>query len=237
MKRRGFTLTEVMIGLGLALFVVVAAFEFFGVTRALFAKLRVEETDTQSAEAALDKIRIDFRRAGTGLVGAMRASTVAGVEAGGGSLCVAIAERSYGLAQDLVPGQTRVPLTTTADLSAGREVCLTENGRAEIHAVAAVESAAAVLDGPLQQPYSMAGAQFQLIEKVAYYFDGPSGILRRKVNDGSPQPLLEDVESADFGYDPATNLARAAFALEGQKEKRYETTVFPKNVGLARPGS
>ena len=108
MKRRGFTLTEVMIGLGLALFVVVAAFEFFGVTRALFAKLRVEETDTQSAEAALDKIRIDFRRAGTGLVGAMRASTVAGVEAGGGSLCVAIAERSYGLAQDLVPGQTRV---------------------------------------------------------------------------------------------------------------------------------
>ena len=43
MKARGFTLTEVLIGLALSLFMVIAVFEFFGIARDLFGKLKGEE--------------------------------------------------------------------------------------------------------------------------------------------------------------------------------------------------
>jgi hypothetical protein len=235
MRRRGFTLTEVMIGLGLALFMIIAAFEFFGITRELFGKIKGEETETQSAEAALDKIRTDLRRAGQGLVAAMRNAAIAGVETDGATVTVALAERSYDLSQDLAAGQTRVGLTTTSGLGDQRVICLVENGTGEIHAVSAVETAAVVLDEPLREAFSRTGGRVHLIEKISYYLDEPAGILRRKVNASSAQPLLEDVAAVEFRYDAAANLARAGFSLRNGKERKYETSVFPKNIGLARP--
>lgn len=234
MRRRGFTLVELMIGLGLALLMVIAAFEFLGIARSLFGKMKGEEVESQSAEAALDKIRIDLRRAGRGLVGPLRHAALVGLEAGGRTLAIALAEEAYELSQDLVSGQTRVPLTSTSGLSAGREICLVENGCVEVHPIAGVESSAVVLDGPLQESYSRSGARAQLIEKIVYFLDEPTGILRRKVNSGSAQPLLEDVSSVDFRYDAAANLAGAGFRLKTGKEDHYETFVFPKNIALAR---
>ncbi len=235
MRRHGFTLTEIAIGLGLAMFMVIAAFEFFGITRELFGKIKGEEVETQSAEAALDKIRIDLLRAGQGLVAPMRNSTIAGVETDGGAITVAHAERSYELGQDLAAGQTRVSLTTTSGLGARREICLVEGGWGEIHSISAVETAAVVLDEPLREAFSRTGGQAHLIEKISYYLDEPAGILRRKVNASPPQPLLEDVAAVEFRYDAAANLARAGFSLRNGKEKNYEISVFPKNIGLARP--
>jgi hypothetical protein len=235
MRRHGFTLTEIVIGLGLAMFMVIATFEFFGITRELFGKIKGEEVETQSAEAALDKIRIDLLRAGQGLVAPMRNSTIAGVETDGGAITVALAERSYELGQDLVAGQTRVSLTTTSGLGAQREICLVESGWGEIHSISAVETAAVVLDEPLREAFSRANGQAHLIEKISYYLDEPAGILRRKVNASPAQPLLEDVAAVEFRYDAAANLARAGFSLRNGKEKKYETSVFPKNIGLARP--
>jgi hypothetical protein len=235
MKPHGFTLTEVLIGLGLSLFMVIAAFEFFGITRDLFGKLKGEEVETQSAEAALDKIRIDLQRAGQGLVAPLRDQTLAGVELAGPAITIALAERSYDLNQDLLPGQTRVPLTTTSGLSAQREVCLVENGWGELHSVSVVESGAVVLGEPLQAAFTGIGGQLHLIEKISYFLDEPSGVLRRKVNSSPAQPLLEDVAAVEFDYDAAFNLARAGLSLQGSKEKKYEISVFPKNIGLARP--
>ncbi len=169
MRRHGFTLTEIMIGLALALFIVIAAFEFFGITRELFGKIKEEEVETQSAEAALDKIRIDLLRAGQGLVAPMRNSTIAGVETDGGTITVALAERSYELGQDLAAGQTRVSLTTTSGLGAQREICLVESGWGEIHSISAVETAAVVLGEPLGEAFSRTGGQAHLIERISYY--------------------------------------------------------------------
>ena len=226
-----------MIGLGLSLFMVIAAFEFLGMTRDLWGKLKGAEVETQSAEAALEKIRIDIQRAGQGLVAPMRDSTIAGVELTGQTITVALAESSYALSQDLVPGQTRLPLTTTSGLSAKREICLVENGWGERHSIAVVEAAAVVLGEPLQATYSRVGGQLHLIEKISYFLDETSGVLRRKVNSSPAQPLLDDVAAVEFDYDASVNLVTACLSLQNSKEKRYGISVFPKNVGLARPSS
>lgn len=233
MKRRGFTLIEALIALALSLFVFSAAFEFLGITKNLFAKLRGVETEAQSAEAALDKIRIDLRNAGGGLVEPMRSFTIVGIEPADKEITISLSEREYALGQDLLPGQTRLPLASSSGLSAQRQICLVEDGWSELHSIAAVEPAAAVLGEPLQAGFSRAGGRLQLIERITYYLDEPSGVLRRKVNSSSPQPLLEDVSAFDFGYDKAANLARAGFSLQNAKEKKYEVSVFPKNIGLA----
>jgi type II secretory pathway pseudopilin PulG len=235
MRCRGFTLAEILIGLGLSLFMVIAAFEFFGMTRDIWGKLKGAEVETQSAEAALEKIRIDFQRAGQGLVAPMRDSTIAGVEQAGQTITIALAESSYALSQDLLPGQTRLPLTSTSGLSAKREICLVENGWGERHSIAAVESAAVVLSEPLQATYSRVSGQLHLIERISYFMDETSGVLRRKVNSSPAQPLLEDVAAFEFRYDAAINLATACLSLQNSKERKYEISVFPKNVGLARP--
>lgn len=225
-----------LVALALSLFIFIAAFEFVGITKNLFGKIRGVETETQSAEVALDKIRIDLLSAGRGLVGPMRNSTIAGVELAGQKITVALAEREYNLSQDLLPGQTRVPLASASGLDAQREICLVENSWSEVHSIASVESAAVILGEPLQAAFSKAGGRLQLIEKITYYLDEPPGVLRRKVNSSSPQPLLEDVAAFDFGYDEAGNLARAGFSLQNAKEKKYEVSVFPKNIGLACRG-
>ncbi len=236
MKRRGLTLIETLVALALSLFIFIAAFEFMGITKNLFGKVRDAETEAQSAEVALDKIRIDLLSAGRGLVGPMRNLAAVGIELTGQQITVALAEREYDLSQDLLPGQTRVPLASASGLGVRREICLVENGWSELHSIAAVESAAVVLGEPLQAAFSKAGGRLQLIEKIAYYLDEPPGVLRRKVNSSSAQPLLEDVAAFDFGYDEAANLARAGFSLQNAKEKEYEVSVFPKNIGLACRG-
>ncbi len=59
--------------------------------------------------------------------------------------------------------------------------------------------------------------------------------MRREVNAGPAQPLLEDVAVVDFRYDAAINLATARLSLQNAKERKYEVSVFPKNIGLTRP--
>jgi hypothetical protein len=232
MREHGFTLTEVLIGLGLSLLMFVAAFEFLGITRDLFGKLKDAEEENQAAVAALDKIRIDLAQAGRGLASPMRNSSIAGVEAVAKSLVLCLAERVYALTQDVVAGQTLVPLQAVSGLSPQREVCLAGDGWSELHTVSSCGAGAVILGEPLQASFSKVSGQVLLIERIAYFLDEPSGILRRRVNAGSPQPLLEGVAAADLSYDTAANLAKAGFSLQSSKEKRYEISVFPKNVGL-----
>ncbi len=235
MRRAGFTLTEILIGLWLALFISIAAFEFFGITRDLFGKLKGEEMETQSAEAALEKIRTDFQRAGQGLVAPMRDRTVAGLELAGPALTIALSEKTYEISQDLLSGQTRVPLTATSGLSDLREICLVENGWGELHEISAVESGAVVLNDPIRADFTRTAGRLHLIERITYFLDEPAGVLRRRVNSSPAQPLLEDVDAVEFDYDAAANLARAGLSLLSSKERKYEISVFPKNIGLARP--
>jgi type II secretory pathway pseudopilin PulG len=236
MRRLGFTLTETLIGLALTLFVLLAAFEFLGITKDLFTKLKNAEEDTQAAAAALEKLRIDLSHAGRGLAEPMRSASMACLEVAGQTLSLSLAEQAYPLATDVLAGQTLVPLVSVSGLSSQREVCLVEGGWSEIHTVVACGSGTVDLGEPLQASFSKTGARLVLLEKISYFLDATSGILRRRVNGGSAQPVLEGVEACDFSYDAAVNLARASLSLKTSKEKKYEISVFPKNVGLTLSG-
>ena len=234
MKKRGFSVIEMLVSLAISLFVFLAALEFFGLTRDLFLKLKSAAEETQAAAAALDKIRIDLLRAGSGLVGPVSQGTVKGIIAGGNSLLIYRLEEAYPLGADISPGDREAVLGDAAGLRPGREVCLAGEDRSELRVISACAGKTVILSAPLEFSYPQAEGRLLLLEKTTIFLDEPNGTVRRKVNASSPQPLLDDVVRFECGFDPESKLARAGFVLAGNQEKKYEVWVLPKNLGLAR---
>jgi prepilin-type N-terminal cleavage/methylation domain-containing protein len=234
MRNKGFSLIEMLLVLGLSLLVFLAAFEFFGITRSLFFKLKDAEEDNLAVQAALDKLRIDLLRAGFGLELAIRAGVVEGIAAGG-SLVILSQEARYALAGDCSSGETRVTLEKTSGLSAGGRVCLADEEKAERHIIAALEGNTVVLSEPLENSFDAPAAQLLLLEEVTYFLDERTAVLRRKVNASPAQPLLDNAGLFEFSYLKEDNLVRVKLADKKNMEKAHELSVFPKNLGLILP--
>jgi hypothetical protein len=209
-----------------------AAFEFFGITRSLFLKLKEAQEKSQAIQAALVKLRTDLLRAGFGLEAPLRAAAIKGIDVAGTSLLILSREESFTLSADANFGEQRISLKRVTGLSPGRRVCLTEEERAEIHTIAALEGKTVVLAEPLEAPYLGTSAQLLLIEEVNYFLDERSGILRRKVNASPAQPLLDDTALFIPQYQPESNLVRISLAGKANEEMRHELSVFPKSLGL-----
>lgn len=234
MRTRGFSLIEMLLVMGLSLLVILAASEFFGITRRFFSKLKDAEENSLAIQAALGKLRIDLLRAGFGLESAIRAGAVEGI-ASGSSLVILSQEEKYNPAADCASGQTRVNLEKTSGLSAGRSVCLADEQKGERHAIAAVEGSAVVLSGPLEYSYSLPDAQFLLLEEVTFFLDAKTSTLRRKVNSSPAQPLLDNAGLFEFAYFKEDNLVKIKLADKKNMERAYELSIYPKNLGLIHP--
>ncbi len=222
-----------MIALGLSLLVVVAAFEFLGITRSLFSKVKDAQENSQAVQAALLKLRIDLIRAGFGLAEPLRAGVIEGIEIGQNSFTVLSLDDALILAADVVSGEKRIPLDKVSGLSRGRRVCLAEEDRAEAHTVSALDGHAVILTEPLETSYSAAAGRLLLLEEVRYYLDAGSGNLRRKVNASPAQPMLDDTSFFVPLYERETNLFRIRLASNASQERIYEFSIFPKNLGLS----
>lgn len=234
MRAKGFSLMEMLLVMGLSLFVFLAAFEFFGITRSLFHKLKGAEEDSLAIQAALEKLRIDLLRAGFGLELAIRAGAVEGITAGS-SLITLSQEAEYFLSADCASGETRVTLEKTSGLSAGSRICLADEIKAERQVVAAIEGNTVVLTSPLENSYAPAEARLSLLEEVTYFLDERTSVLRRKVNSSPAQPLLDNAGLFEFAYAEESNLVRIKLADKKNKERTHELSVFPKNLGLILP--
>jgi prepilin-type N-terminal cleavage/methylation domain-containing protein len=232
-KSRGFTLVECLIGLALSLFVVCACLEFFGAAQKHFYGLKEKEEASQGAMAAMDKMKIDVLRAGQGLVGPAALGLVEAVAEGAGGLLIVRVENAFDLAADVRAGDVRLPLTRVAGLKAGREICLSDGEKGEVLVISSVAGGAVVLPSPLSTGYAKDRASLLLLEKVSLTLDARQGVLRRKVNLSTAQPLLENVRFADFLVDRAANLVRVRFGLKDQGDAAYEICLFPKNPALA----
>jgi type II secretory pathway pseudopilin PulG len=235
MRKKGFSLVETLIALGLSLLVFLAAFEFIGITRSLFLKLKDAQEKNEAIQAALIKLRIDLLRAGFGLEMPLRAGVIEGIEITGTTLCILSREETFGLSADASSGERRIGLEKVSGLSTGRRVCLAEEDKAEIHAIASLDGKTAVLSEPLEASYPAATAQLLLIEEVSYFLDDRSGTLRRKVNASPAQPLLDDTGLFVPVYRREDNLARVTLADNKNVERTHELSVFPKNLGLVHP--
>jgi len=235
MKKKGFSLLETLIVLGLSLLILLAAFEFFGITRSLFLKLKEAQEKNQAIQAALVKLRIDLLRAGFGLEVPLRAGVIEGIDVTGTSLLILSREETFALSTDASSGERRISLERVSGLSPGRRVCLADEGEAELHTIAALEGTTVVLSGPLEASYLGRAAQLLLLEEVSYFLDDRSGILRRKVNASPAQPLLDDTGLFVPVYRQEDNLVRVSLAGKTNQERIHEFSVFPKNLGLVHP--
>jgi type II secretory pathway pseudopilin PulG len=234
MRESGFSLLELLLVLGISLLVLMAAFEFFGITRSLFFKLKDAEENNLAIQAATDKLRIDLLRAGFGLELAIRAGVLEGITADS-SLAILSQEARHILAADCSSGEMRIPLEKTSGLSAGDQVCLADEEKAERHIISSIEGNTAVISEALENSYAGENARLILLEEVAYFLDERTSVLRRKVNASPAQPLLDDAGLFEFSYLKENNLVRIKLADKNNMERAHEFSVFPKNLGLILP--
>ena len=241
MKARGFSLLECLIGLTISFFVICACLGFFVGAEKSFFKLRDKEEAAQNALAALDKMRVDILRAGQGLAGAAAAGLVEpvvevdhGLDDGG--LLVTRAEKSYVLAADVAPGDSRVALESIADLKPGREVLIFDGGSGEVRTISSVARGVAEVSPAIEGAYAKETASLLLLERIGLALDSRQGVIRRRVNSSSAQPLLENAGSARFAVDRPANLVRVHFSLASEGDADYELCLFPKNPALSGKG-
>jgi prepilin-type N-terminal cleavage/methylation domain-containing protein len=237
-KARGFSLLECLIGLALSLFIICAALGFFVSAQKRFFRMKEAQEASQSALAAMDKMRIDVLRAGEGLALPVSLGLLESVTEVPDGILLVRAEETYGLAEDAPEGRTRVRLLSAAGLKSGREICIVDGEKGEVRAISAVEEGAAVFADPLESDYAAAGTAVLLLERTSLTLDGARAVLRRGVNLSPAQPLLENARSAVFHFDPSANIVRIRFGLDSpsQGDKTYELCLFPKNPALAGHG-
>ena len=234
MKPNGFTLIECLIGLALSLLVVCSSLEFFSSAEKHYFDLKDKEESGQDVLAALDKIRIDVLHGGQGLVLPMSLGLVDGVAAAADGLLLSRAEATIILAESVAAGSVRIPAAATGDFKPGRDVCVWDEDWGEVRSVAAVEPGAIILSAPLEFDYGAGTGSFSQIETVRIIWDEAKGQLRRQANLSSPQPLLENVETAAFEVEESSSLCRVRLKLNRQGESPYELSIFLKNPALAR---
>jgi type II secretory pathway pseudopilin PulG len=239
-KPAGFTLIEGLIGLSLSIFIITAGLEFFVRTEKAFSRLKTREEAGQAALAALDRIRIDLLHAGRGLSAEIALGLIEAAEVVGGELRTASAERELRLAAGAAAGATRLLLASTADIAPGRRIALRQGAAGEVRTVIRVEPGAAVLDGPVERSYDPETATVSLLELVTCFLDARSGVLRRRVNGTSAQPLVDDAAAVTWDLDRAASLVRIRLELDDpvsadiEGAHPHEATVFLKNPALAR---
>lgn len=235
MKPKGMTLIESLIGLSLFLLILTASLEFFGLARAMFVKLRDAADEAQAAAAAQDKIRIDLMRAGQGLIPPMKLGLVEAVTVNSEGLTIRRAERTTDLEEDLIEGQTSLTAGFIDGAKKGVELCFYDSFKGEIREIARVEGTCPILSSPLAYSYSRESARVAALEKVDVFLDREDRIVRRRIDSGSAQPLVENVEAFACSFDKGRNLASVSFVLASRsgKEKTHELWLYPKNAGLS----
>ena len=230
---KGFSLIECLISLSLFLIIVLACLEFLGKTRTLFVKLKDKEEAREGVLAALDKIRTDLQQGGSGLIAPTQLGLLEGISEDSGFLIILSREKELSLSNDLVEGQTRIQLESTSQLKKGRDVCFFDSLNGEIKTISWVDKGSMVISSPLEYSHFREKTSAILLRTVSVFLDGKKQVLRRKVNSSPAQPLLEEASSFSFDLDKAANLVRLRLAHSTNKEKFYEISVFPKNMGLA----
>ncbi len=231
MRPRGFTLIEALMASAMFLLILAAAVEFLAQGGRRFRRVEDRSESRLEAMAALQKVREDLREAGGGLVEAVRLGILEPVSMsdGGTRLTVVSSSESRRLSSDVTAGSVVVILAGRAGLPAGRSVSLVDGGHGELRTIAGASGTRIVLDAPLESDYGAAGTVLSLLEEVEYSL-GPGGVLRRKANRASAQPLLEGVREFLAG---AAGPLRADLVLERAPEARLGVSIVPGNLRLA----
>lgn len=230
---KGYSSVESLISFSLFLFLILSSLQFFGFVRKSFFKLKASEEVEQAALSALEKMKIDILRGGQGLLQPIRLGLCKGIEENSNTLIIQTRDKNFELLSDLVPGQTKIHLKTTRGLRKGREIYISDPKKGEVKHISSISTESIVVSSPLLHQFLKEKTKLFSLKKISLFLDERNQTIRRKVNNSSPQPLLEDVISFDFHYEETKNIIQVRLALKSDKEKRCEFSVFTKNMALA----
>ncbi len=228
----GFSLIESLLSLSLFFIILIASLEFFVSTRNHFFDLKTEQEVNLAAYATLDKIRLDLCECGRGLVTPQSDGLVEAICVIDNILTIQSKDKAIPLENDLVAGQTYIPVTSTTGIRKGQKLCFSHPERGEVKTITSVDKRGLSLSSSLNSFYMKDETTIILIRTISFYLDAGKGILRRKVNTSPAQPLLEDVVMFDVIYDMAANIISIGLTLKTKEEKKYEATIFSKNMAL-----
>lgn len=184
------------------------------------------------AFSALDKMKIDLLHGGLGLLDPINLRIIEGISQENQALVILSREKSFVPPEDLLAGQTKITLNSTEGLKQGREICLFDLENGEVKTIDSVQKDCVILSSPLRFSYLKEQSSLLFLRRISFFFAEEKQTLMRKTNFSPAQPLLEEVASFDFEYEKAKNLVKLTLFLKNNKEKKYETSVFPKNTGL-----
>jgi hypothetical protein len=235
-NRPGLTLFETLLSLALFTGIVLGGYDFFSRARRMFFRLRTAQDTGERVQSALDRIRLDILDAGRGLSDPIRREILQAVETTEDGPVFRSSELAVPMALDAPAGSSEVTVADGEGFAAGQEVCLVDRSHAECGVLRSADGPSLVLAAPLGTGFSGAGTTVIQIRRIFYPWPAGDGILRRKVNAASAQPLMEEVAAFRCSYDKAANLARIGIRPAADQESEYAVTIFPKNAALARAG-
>ena len=229
----GFSLIESLICLVLFLILTLMCLEIYDLARSRFHILKLSQENDTAAHAALEKIKNDLREGGRGLNTALSLGLLEGIRNAAGAVTAVSKEKDLVLTVDLHPGQSRIDLQSTSGVKKGRSICLIDADSGEVRKITSVIAKTVSISAPVSRAYSKDFARVLLLREVSFYYDPVKQVVRRRVNTSSSQPLLENAASFLFSYDSSSNLINIQLTLNDRRKKKYETTIFPKNIALA----
>ena len=231
--KKGFSLLEALISLFFFLLIIFFSLDCFVTVRSHFAILKEAEISNTAVYAALDRMRKDLYDAGLGLSEAIESQVLEGITDEFGMLVILSKGDDLAIEGALITGQLRIPTPDAPNVKKGQQIVIFNPFAGEVHSVITTDQDNIVLDFPLLSDYSQENTKMILLRKISLFLDETYGVLRRKVNASPAQPLLEDVARFAFEYSPEANLVRLDLSLKSHEEKKYETTVFPKNTAIS----
>ena len=233
-KRPGLTIFETLLSLALFVGLILGGFDFFSRARRMFFRLITSQDTGERVQSALDRIRLDVLDAGRGLADPIRREILQAIEPTEQGPIFRCAELAVPLALGAPAGTTEITVAEGEGFAAGQEVCLVDRSQAECGVLRSAEGPALSLAAPLQAAFSGADTTVILVRRIFYPWPSGDGILRRKVNAASAQPLMEEVAAFRCAYGKAANLVWVGIRPAADPENEYAVTIFPKNAALAR---
>ncbi len=231
---KGFSLLENLISLTLSLFILVSALEVITQVKKIYNRLQAQQEASLAASIALEKIREDLEKAGTGVNGCRPAIDQWPIKVENSQITLLSGELEIKLASDVEAGQDWALIVPWAGsgskLRSGRVILITGQGQSDLAEIVDVSNNRVSLSPAFSSSFRRAESIAYLLEEVEFYLDSKQSILRRRVNKTSGQPLLEEVCSFQPAYDPETNLTWIRLQTGSKKEKTHELFFYAKNA-------
>ncbi len=233
-NRKGFTLLETLISLTLFLLLMAIILKTTSLNKSIFYKLKNEEENLEFGFSALEKIRIDSLKAGELLEGPLKLGILKCLETTKGTLIIKYGEENTFLLKDVYAGSRKLEIQNSSKFKKKRKIVINTTEYGEVAKSTKIDGSSIILERPLYFSYKKEKTEIILLKEICYFLDSSSNILRRKVNNSSAQPLIEDINKFKADYIEEKNLLLIHFLLQKVTERVFDTTVFPKNLALIK---